>query len=173
MTYEQLRSLEHGHPLRGRSIRPPRLVRAPVDPDEVLRPTPELDDWWPHAFPAGEPLARARLAARVVEGGFTVHDTLGDQLVELVETREPAMDLDPDALRARVAAHLGEVPLAHHGTWFLYPWSRRVVHVLPELEYRELRSSRNRNKISADEQERLRALRIGVDRPLRRAARPR
>jgi nitroreductase len=162
MTYEQLRALEQGRNGSGRAILPRRPLRAPVDPDDVLRPTPELDDFWPQAFPAGDLRSRARLALRVVEGRFTVHDTLADQLAELVETREPALDLGPEALRARVAAHLDGTPLAHHGTWFLYPWSRRAVHVLPEHEFRELRSSRNRNKITAEEQERLRALRIGV-----------
>jgi molybdopterin/thiamine biosynthesis adenylyltransferase/nitroreductase len=161
MTYQQLRALELRRPARER-LRVPRILRTPLDPDEVLRPTPETEDWWPQGFPAGDPRWRARLAARVAEGGFTVHDSLADQLAELVETRAPAEDLGPEALRARVAAHLGGTPIAHHGTWFLYPWSRRVVHVLPEHEFRELRSSRNRNKISTEEQERLRALRIGV-----------
>jgi len=140
----------------------PRPLAPLLDPDEVLRPTTEGNAWRPEAFPAGDPAARARLAARVEEGGFTVHDTLGEQLAELIETREPAMPLTPVALRQRIAAHLRGAPLAHHGTWFLFPWSRRVVHVLPEAEFRELRASRNQNKISAEEQERLRAIRIGV-----------
>lgn len=161
-THRQLRILDRGRPPRGRPVVPARPVAVPPDPHEVLRPSVEGDAWRPEAFPAGDPDARAQLAARVVDGGFTVHDTLGDQLAELTETREPALDLAPDAVRDRVAAHLGGAPLAHHGTWFLYPWSRRVVHVLPEAEYCELRASRNRNKISAEEQERLRAVRIGV-----------
>jgi tRNA A37 threonylcarbamoyladenosine dehydratase/nitroreductase len=159
---QQLRILDRRPPLRGRPLAPARPVAVPPDPYEVLRPTVEGDTWRPEAFPAADPDARAQLAARVVQGGFTVHDTLGDQLVELIETREPARDLAPDAVRDQVAAHLGGAPLAHHGTWFLYPWSRRVVHVLPEAEFAELRASRNRNKISAAEQERLRAIRLGV-----------
>ncbi len=163
MTYQQLQILERGRPaLRGRPMPAPRPVRVPADPDEVLRPTSEGDAWLPEAFPAGDWEARAQLAALVVEGGFTVHDTLGEQLAELIETREPAVDLPPDVLRDRIAAHLRGAPLAHHGTWFLFPWSRRAVHLLPETEYRELRASRNRNKISAEEQERLRSIRIGV-----------
>jgi tRNA A37 threonylcarbamoyladenosine dehydratase/nitroreductase len=154
-TRPQLRILEGA-----RTLRPNRPL-AP-DPDVVLRPTLDGGAWAPDAFPADDPAARAQLAARIVEGGFTVHDALGDQLAELIETREPAVDLSPDALRGRIAAHLRGLPLAEHGTWFLFPWSRRAVHVLPEAEFRELRASRNRNKISSEEQERLRALRIGV-----------
>jgi molybdopterin/thiamine biosynthesis adenylyltransferase/nitroreductase len=163
MTEQQLRTLELRRAAGGGRLGAARRPVTPFpDPDDVLRPTPEGEAWRPEAFPAGDPAARARLAARVAEGGFTVHDTLGDQLAELVETREPALDLTPDAVRRRIAAHLGGAPVAHHGTWFLFPWSRRVVHVLPEREFRELRASRNRNKISAEEQERLRAIRIGV-----------
>ncbi|MCA9494886.1 MAG: Rv1355c family protein, partial [Myxococcales bacterium] len=49
-----------------------------------------------------------------------------------------------------------------YGRWVHFPWSGRLVHVLPEAEYRELRTSRNRNKITDEEQERLRGLRIGI-----------
>lgn len=135
---------------------------TPLEPDELLRPAPADETWWPEEFPAHNAAARARLAARVVEGGFLVYDTLGEQLTELIETRHPGADLTSDAMQEAVEAHLCGAPVAHHGSWFLYPWSRRVVHVLPEREFRELRASRNRNKISTEEQDRLRALRIGV-----------
>ncbi|ABS24246.1 Rv1355c family protein [Anaeromyxobacter sp. Fw109-5] len=158
----QLEFRETAQSPRPRPAGPPGFEHAPPDPDRVLRPGHEGNRWRPEAFAAGDPAARERLAARVVEGGLAVHDTLREQLVELLETREPARELEPAELGERLAAHLEGAPLAHHGTWFLYPWSRRVVHVLPEDEFRELRASRNRNKISSEEQERLRALRLGV-----------
>src|SRR5262249_27646093 len=46
--------------------------------------------------------------------------------------------------------------------WVYYPWSGRLVHVLPPAEFRTLRSDRNRYKIAAEEQERLRSFRVGV-----------
>ncbi|WP_242334039.1 MULTISPECIES: Rv1355c family protein [unclassified Anaeromyxobacter] len=161
-SHHQFELLDRVHSLRGRPPPAPAAGGPPPEPDEVLRPGAEADSWRPEAFPAGDPAARLRLAARVVEEGLTVHDTLREQLVELLETREPALELGPEALSERMGAHLQGLPLAYHGTWFLYPWSRRVVRVLPEPEFRELRSSRNRNKISSEEQERLRAVRLGV-----------
>src|SRR6266542_5412964 len=120
MTYDQVRTLELRRPARaGRLLRAPRAFPAAVEPDEVLRPAPEEDRWWPELFPAGDPAARARLAARVVEGGFRVYDTLGEQLAELIETREPTVDLTPEALRVQTAIHLRGAPLAHYGTWLL------------------------------------------------------
>jgi molybdopterin/thiamine biosynthesis adenylyltransferase len=162
--HPQLRSRDRWRLPRARPSAPARPLQAPpeADPDGVLRPTTEGDTWRPDAFPAQDPEARAELAARVVEDGLTGHDTLAEQLAELIETREPGLELSPDGVRSRVAAHLRGEPLARYGTWFHYPWSRRVVRVLPEAEFRELRASRNRNKISAEEQERLRGVRIGV-----------
>lgn len=46
--------------------------------------------------------------------------------------------------------------------WAYYPWRRTVVGVLGPRSYRALRLDRNRNIITADEQDRLGKLRIGV-----------
>jgi nitroreductase len=90
-----------------------------------------------------------------------VHDTLEAQLGELVETRNPDRKLAPEEVRAQVRACAGD-DLSSYGTWVYYSWSRRLVHVLPAREYEELRTSRNRNKITRDEQTRLARLRVGV-----------
>ncbi len=46
--------------------------------------------------------------------------------------------------------------------WAYYPWRRTVVAVLGPRAFRAVRLDRNRNMITADEQARLGALRIGV-----------
>lgn len=90
---------------------------------------------------------------------YEVVDTLVEQVRGLLETRDPG--LLGDALAQAVAHHIGDSP-DRYGVWVFYPWSGRLVHTLPEDEFRELRTSRNRNKITEAEQERLRALRIGI-----------
>jgi molybdopterin/thiamine biosynthesis adenylyltransferase len=90
-----------------------------------------------------------------------VHDTVPAQLEELIETRVPERKLSREEVAARVRAQVGEATFAY-GTWVHFPWSGRLVHVLPEGEYEELRTSRNRNKITRDEQSRLAKLRVGV-----------
>jgi len=92
----------------------------------------------------------------------TVHDTIGAQLAELAASRRPSEDLDGSALQASVAAMLAGMPIQEYGRWVFYPWCGRLVHVLPEREYLELRSDRNRYKITAQEQYALRGKRIGV-----------
>jgi molybdopterin/thiamine biosynthesis adenylyltransferase len=93
---------------------------------------------------------------------IAVHETLGKQLEELITTRNAARKLSPTALAEAITEHLGGRPVENYGTWVYYPWSRRVVHLLPEAEFRELRTSRNRNKITIEEQERLRSLKLAI-----------
>lgn len=46
--------------------------------------------------------------------------------------------------------------------WVYYPWRRTLIHVLGPQSFRRLRLDRNRNMITAAEQDRLGQLRIGV-----------
>jgi molybdopterin/thiamine biosynthesis adenylyltransferase len=48
------------------------------------------------------------------------------------------------------------------GRWAYYPWRRTLVGVLDRTPFVRLRTDRNRNKITAAEQERLSCLRVGV-----------
>lgn len=56
----------------------------------------------------------------------------------------------------------GEELLAESGRWAYYPWRRTVVAVLGPRGFRAVRLDRNRNNITAAEQDRFAALRIGV-----------
>jgi nitroreductase/molybdopterin/thiamine biosynthesis adenylyltransferase len=105
---------------------------------------------------------RARLEELLASGdSIFVHDTLEMQLAELIETRTPDRKLTPEEIHERALAHAGG-NLETYGIWVYYPWSRRLVRVLPEREYEELRTSRNRNKITRKEQDALGKLRIGI-----------
>ena len=125
--------------------------------------TKEQSTFRPLRFDAADPGDREKLTA-LVQGGqvLSIRDTIVEQLGELIEIETPdrkwpAADLDR-AARERLAG-LG---LDRYGTWFFYPWLRTLVHLLPEAEFRAVRTSRNRNKITVAEQDRLRQLRIGV-----------
>ncbi len=121
-------------------------------------PADEAEAWRPILIPAADAAATEALLPRVDR----VHDTLHDQLRELVASRRPDRKLVGAALEDAVAAHLGDTPIEDYGTWVFYPWTRRLVRVLPRDELRFLRSDRNRYKITPAEQEALRARRVGV-----------
>jgi molybdopterin/thiamine biosynthesis adenylyltransferase len=111
---------------------------------------------------ANEADRRHMLALLAVHRGAMVFDRIADQLAELMETRNVGGKLTVDERNAAAEQHLAGRPPEHHGAWFWYPWSRRLVHVLPQDEFDELRLSRNRNKITAAEQRRLRELDVLV-----------
>lgn len=94
------------------------------------------------------------------QGATACADTLRMQLSELIETRAPT--LDHAGVARAVEAHLDGVPPERYGNWIHYPWRRQLVHVLPDAEFAEVRLARNRNKITAAEQARLRALHIAI-----------
>lgn len=92
------------------------------------------------------PADARRLAALRADPSVQVHDTLADQRAGLAALVPPP------------GAPLRDEP----PRWAYYPWRRALVAVLGPRGFRRLRLDRNRHKITADEQERLGALRIGV-----------
>ncbi|MYT20970.1 hypothetical protein GTW69_11825 [Streptomyces sp. SID7760] len=91
-----------------------------------------------------------------------VHDRIEDQLRELVWCLNPGESFSPAGQkRAEDEARSGVLP-DEYGTWAWYPWSGRLVRVLPEAEFRLVRTDRNRDKITRQEQQHLLTRRIGV-----------
>ena len=116
---------------------------------QVFRPTVEADR-------AGlESLFRA---GRVLH----VHDRLREQLGELLRIQSPARRFTAHELDLAVSDHLAGTRMEDHGVWVYYPWSGRLVHLLDEVDFARVRTDRNRNKITREEQELLYTKRIGV-----------
>ncbi len=90
------------------------------------------------------------------------HDRIDDQLAELARCLRPADALSGHRLDAAVEELTGGVEHSRYGTWAWYPWSGRLVHVLPRAEFRRVRTDRNRDKITAVQQQSLLERRIGV-----------
>ncbi|MFF3204049.1 ThiF family adenylyltransferase [Streptomyces sp. NPDC002962] len=106
---------------------------------------------------------RARLLDLLASGDVReVHDLIDDQLVELMRCLRPGDPLTDGQLAAAIDELCAGVDRRYFGTWVWYPWSGRLVHVLPEREFRRVRTDRNRDKITSAEQERLLGRRIGV-----------
>ncbi|MEW2574012.1 ThiF family adenylyltransferase [Streptomyces sp. NPDC047070] len=102
-------------------------------------------------------LAELRESNRLRE----IHDRIEEQAEELIGCLAPH---DPFSGRSRsraVADILGSRP-DEYGRWAWYPWSGRLVHVLPESEFRLVRTDRNRDKITREQQQGLLLQRIGV-----------
>ncbi|WP_143310660.1 ThiF family adenylyltransferase [Chitinophaga vietnamensis] len=91
-----------------------------------------------------------------------VFDRLLTQLAELVKLRHPSQLLTEEATQEHVAAILGNTAPEAYGVWVYYPWSGRIVHIVDEDEFIELRTSRNKQKITTADLQTLRSKKIGV-----------
>jgi hypothetical protein len=96
------------------------------------------------------------------EPGLSVHDTITTQVAELLHSRSPAAKRERHREADIAAALLNGRDPATYGRWVHYPWRRALVHLLPEPEFIELRSSRNQLHVTPDEQRRLRTKTIGI-----------
>lgn len=121
-----------------------------MDLESQLRATPATGDARPSVLDLSRAQDEATLSA-ILDGKPTIVDTIDDQLRELAA-----------ATRRDERAIFEGAPRWRYGRWVHYPWSQRLVHVLPPAEFRRLRSDRNRHRITADEQAQLSRARIAV-----------
>ncbi|HQF57467.1 MAG TPA: ThiF family adenylyltransferase [Candidatus Magasanikbacteria bacterium] len=87
-----------------------------------------------------------------------VFDSFEEQLKELFLIRNPHFRFESnyqsDWLNF-LNDYLNGEKIEEKGNWFYFPWSKNLVHYLPEMEHQELRTARNRNIITKEEQEKL------------------
>lgn len=93
---------------------------------------------------------------------ITVHDTIKSQLKELIKTKFPKQTLTSEQYEEKVLEHLNGHPIDEYGVWVYYPWSNKLVHILDEKEFVDLRTSANRNKITTAERDLLATKKVGV-----------
>lgn len=118
--------------------------------------------WQPVLFDPGRRADLDALSALLAGGEVReVHDTVEDQLTDLVRSRDPSC-VDPQEIGRRRQEQLAGLEPWQYGTWAWFPWSGRLVHVLPREEFRLVRTDRNRGKIERPEQRRLLGKRIGI-----------
>lgn len=91
-----------------------------------------------------------------------VFDTIHSQLCELIKSLHPSRKLNKEELTNAVEKHLNGVQSQHYGVWVYYPWARRLVHLLDEEEFVEVRTNRNQYKITREERAILATKKIGI-----------
>ena len=91
-----------------------------------------------------------------------VHDTLADQLKELIKCQHPSRQLSSEETDILIGKLLNGTNTDEYGVWVYYPWKRTLVHLLDEEEFIAVRTSRNKLKITPEEQEQLRQKTIGI-----------
>ena len=102
------------------------------------------------------------LAAHKIQ---SVSDDYEEQLKELFAVQNPSTVYEPD-FGARFEKYIkmldAKAPLAEHGYWAYYPWLASLVHILPEADFWIVRTARNRNLITREEQRKFYDATIGI-----------
>ncbi|TCD01051.1 Rv1355c family protein [Pedobacter psychroterrae] len=91
-----------------------------------------------------------------------IYDQISTQLDDLMKSKFPKKKPEPDEMEALKAAHVGNLSMQEYGVWVYYPWVERLLHLLDEEEFVEMRTNRNIYKITREERDVLGRQKIGV-----------
>lgn len=91
-----------------------------------------------------------------------VCDEMYGQLQELVKSYNPSIKIKQDEYPGLISEHLAGKDIQEYGVWVYYPWNQRLVHLLDEDEFVEVRTNRNQYKITKAERNILNQKKIGV-----------
>jgi len=92
-------------------------------------------------------------------------DAYEEILEDLFLIRNPRFKFQRDhaaEFEAFLAEHAAGKPLQEAGSWFYFPWNGYLVHYLPDEMHQEVRTARNKNIITAEEQKKFYNFRIAV-----------
>jgi molybdopterin/thiamine biosynthesis adenylyltransferase len=96
------------------------------------------------------------LVLRETHPELIVDDQISLAFEELFDIQEPAQkDTKTEDMVTEFEKTMAPNGSTDWGSWVYYEWLNRVVHMPPKKELRALRTSRNRNLITADEQQSL------------------
>lgn len=91
-----------------------------------------------------------------------VVDTIENQIRELAIVRNPKLKKDKTYQDDFINEYLSGRSIDKVGAWIFYPWNHLLIHLLPESEFFELRTARNKPIISKSTQEKFYNLVVGV-----------
>lgn len=89
-------------------------------------------------------------------------DTLERQVGELIKINHPYRTFSKEEIKEKVEDFFKEKDKNNYGVWVFYSWRNTLVRVLAEKDFIQLRTSRNRYKITQEEQDLLCTKKIGV-----------
>ena len=93
---------------------------------------------------------------------IAVIDEIESQLNELIKLKNPKIKFTDEELKKKVAEHVNGTELHQYGVWVYYPWLNKVIHLLDEAEFVEVRTNRNQYKITPEEEIELSTKKVGV-----------
>ena len=133
------------------------MLKARVDFTRKLN-----DSFRPLIYHIGNVVDKKSVEELLQTDNILIYDEIYDQVKELVKSRHPSVKLKDADYKELIPKHLGGTPMEEYGVWVYYPWSFKLVHMLDEKEFIEVRTNRNKYKITENEQMQLATKTIGV-----------
>ncbi|RAP32700.1 hypothetical protein DID77_04275 [Candidatus Marinamargulisbacteria bacterium SCGC AG-439-L15] len=99
---------------------------------------------------------------QLIELNPTIHDTLQSQLIELYKCNNPKSTFEENEFSNYIAEISARCDLHTYGVWVYYSWNHTLIHLLPEKEFIQVRTNRNKFKITEEEQTVLQRKKVGV-----------
>jgi len=129
----------------------------------ILNPTPKSTICLPDIFNLKYSKDKEELTDLInFNSSIEIIDEIHSQLEELIKLRSPQKKYDQDELSMEIKNHLDGTPINDYGNWIYYPWLNKLIHVLDENEFIEVRTNRNHYKITPEEEEILSQKKIGI-----------
>lgn len=122
------------------------------------------DGYMPRIFRLQSEVDKVSFQQLLMDKNPTIIDEIYHQINELVALRFPEKMGRPseDEMQNGIARELNGVQLQDYGAWVYFPWRNTVVHLLDEEAFIEVRTNRNKLKITGDEQALLKTKVIGI-----------
>lgn len=131
--------------------------------EELLELTKnERTVYQPEFFRLGDIGDKAKFEELLKLPGLRVSDELHGQVRELVKSKHPSRKFTSAELDEAATDYIKDTPAEEYGVWVYFPWSRYVVHILDEEEFRAVRTNRNVYKITPAERDLIATKKIGV-----------
>ena len=120
------------------------------------------DIYHPEFYRTSDEKQKLELQRLIEEKHPLVFDEIYNQLREFIKIQNPARRISEEEYEELIHTHLNCNDIDEYGVWVYYPWNNSLVHLLDEEEFVEVRTNRNRNKITKEEQAVLKSKVIGV-----------
>lgn len=94
--------------------------------------------------------------APLEEQAFTIKDLYASQLSELFEIENPSLIFKKDFKQLqKVFLEKNATNNIFKGDWVYFPWSKTLIRMLSEADFKKVLTARNKNLITEEEQEKL------------------
>lgn len=119
--------------------------------------------WQPIIFDLNNERDKEKISQLIASSDIShVSDDIEEQLKELFQIDNPTLVYTPD-FKAKLQEWRDKIiDTSFYGKWVYYPWISTLVHVLDDASFQRVRTARNRNLITEDEQKRYYNSTIGI-----------